>query len=95
MQINLSMCNHGDLEGVGFMSADHFLVCVQLAYARLLNTDFVVLMHILYLSRMIEFRMLLCTVVKLGPWCVWFGWEGHAVVFVHLQYSLWILDKNQ
>lgn len=56
MQINLSEGEHADLQGVRFIIAD-LLLCVWPPSARLINTDFVVLAHILNFIRIIEFRM--------------------------------------
>lgn len=50
------MSKHSDLEGVGFIIAHHFLVCVRPDHIRLANTDFVA--HILNFDLTIQFRMI-------------------------------------
>lgn len=57
MHINLSMHEHSDLDGVRLKIANHLLVCIRPACARLINTDFVGLTYSLNLSRTIEFKM--------------------------------------
>lgn len=65
-ECKLSMHDHGDLENVGFLIAHHLLVCVRSAWARLINTDFDGLRHILNLSHTRE-ECFLGTVDKWGP----------------------------
>ena len=56
MQMTLTMHEHGGKEQVGFIITDYLLVCVRALSARLINTDFFVLTHILNFIPTKEFR---------------------------------------
>ncbi len=51
MQMTANVNQHGTYTHVGFINNDHLLVCVRTACAHLINTDFIVLRHVLNFIR--------------------------------------------
>ncbi len=64
MQMTVNVNKHGTYTHVGFINNDHLLVCVRTACARLINTDFLVLRHVLNFIRRTKLDPFLCLVDK-------------------------------
>ncbi len=56
MQMTANANQHGTYTHVGFTNNDHLLVCIRTACAHLINTDCLVLRHILNFIRRTKYR---------------------------------------
>ncbi len=56
MQMTSNVNQHCTYTHVGFINNDHLLVCVRTACAHLINTDFLVLRHVLNLICRTKYR---------------------------------------
>ncbi len=56
MQMTANVNEHGTYTHVGFINNDYLLVCGRTACACLINTDFLVLTHVLNFIRRTKYR---------------------------------------
>ncbi len=54
--MQMTVNEHGTYTHVGFINNDYLLVCIRTACASLINTDFLVLKHVLNLIRRTKYR---------------------------------------